>query len=114
MHATIHNKTKNKVNKTVPRHIRFMYEEDETIILSLIECGFFSLETSTLVLGASLTAQWQRTHLPTQEDWVRSLGREAPLRKEMATHSSTLDWEIPRTEDWQAIVHRVTKQLDTT
>ena len=34
--------------------------------------------------------------LPTmQEMWVRSLGREDPLEKEVATHSSTLAWEIP-------------------
>ena len=30
--------------------------------------------------------------------WVQSLGGEDPLEKEMATHSSILDWEIPRTE----------------
>ena len=35
-------------------------------------------------------------HLPAvQEIWVRSLGREDPLEKEMATHSSTLAWKIP-------------------
>ena len=28
-----------------------------------------------------------------QETWVRSLGREDPLEKEMATHSSILAWE---------------------
>ena len=33
------------------------------------------------------------------EMWVRSLGREDPLEKEMATHSSILAWEIPRTEE---------------
>ena len=33
-----------------------------------------------------------------QETRVRSLGREDPLEKEMATHSSTLAWEIPWTE----------------
>ena len=33
-----------------------------------------------------------------QEAWVRSLGWEDPLEKEMATHSSILAWEIPRTE----------------
>ena len=27
-----------------------------------------------------------------QETWVRSLGREDPLEKEMVTHSSTLAW----------------------
>ena len=34
-----------------------------------------------------------------QETWVRSLGWEDPLEKEMATHSSILAWEIPRTEE---------------
>ena len=29
------------------------------------------------------------------ETWVRSLGREDPLEKETATHSSTLAWENP-------------------
>ena len=39
-------------------------------------------------------------HLPTTwETWVRSLGQEDPLEKEMATHSSTLAWKIPRTEE---------------
>ena len=33
-----------------------------------------------------------------QETWVQFLGQEDPLEKEMATHSSTLAWEIPWTE----------------
>ena len=38
--------------------------------------------------------------LPTmQETQVRSLGQEDPLEKEMATHSSTLAWKIPWTEE---------------
>ena len=38
-------------------------------------------------------------HLPAmQETWVRSLGQEDPLEKEMATHSTTLAWKIPWTE----------------
>ena len=38
-------------------------------------------------------------HLPAiRETWVRSLGWEDPLEKEMATHSSTLAWKIPWTE----------------
>ena len=32
-----------------------------------------------------------------QEVWVRSLGREDPLEKETATHSSILAWRIPWT-----------------
>ena len=34
-----------------------------------------------------------------RETWVRSLGREDPLEKEMAIHSSTIAWEIPWTEE---------------
>ena len=38
--------------------------------------------------------------LPTmQESRVQSLGWEDPLEKEMATHSSTLAWKIPWTEE---------------
>ena len=50
-------------------------------------------------LQFSLVAQMVK-HLPTTwETWVRSLGQEDPLEKEMATHSSTLAWRIPWTED---------------
>ena len=35
----------------------------------------------------------------TRETWVRSLGREDPLEKEMATHSSILAWRIPWMEE---------------
>ena len=33
-----------------------------------------------------------------QETWVQSLGQEDPLEKELAIHSSILDWRIPWTE----------------
>ena len=39
----------------------------------------------------SLPAVW--------ETQVRSLGQEDPLEKEMAIHSSTLAWKIPRIEE---------------
>ena len=38
--------------------------------------------------------QWSRIHLPMQEMWVQSLGRDDLLEEEMATHSSILAWEI--------------------
>ena len=34
-----------------------------------------------------------------RETWVRSLGQEDPLEKEMAIHSSTIAWKIPWTEE---------------
>ena len=53
--------------------------------------------------GASVAAQrLKKVHLSMQEMWVQSLGWEAPLEKEMATHSSVLGREIPKMEepDW--------------
>ena len=48
---------------------------------------------------ASLVAQTVK-RLPTLwETRVRALGREDPLEKEMATHSSILAWKIPWTEE---------------
>ena len=39
-------------------------------------------------------------HLPIMwETWVQSLGREDPLEKEMAIHSSILAWIMPWTEE---------------
>ena len=47
----------------------------------------------------SLVAQ-RLKHLPAmRETWVQSLGREDPLQKEMATHSTILAWRIPWTEE---------------
>ena len=51
------------------------------------------------MLRASLVAQTVK-HLSTmRETWVQSLGREDPLEKEMAIHSSILAWKIPWTEE---------------
>ena len=44
-------------------------------------------------------AQWQRTCLPMEETWVRSLGWENPLENAVTVHSSTLAWRIPWTEE---------------
>ena len=55
--------------------------------------NFESLKT------ASLVAQRLKRLPAMRETWVRSLGREDPLEKEMATHSSILAWRIPWTEE---------------
>ena len=54
------------------------------------------------MIEASLMAQQVRNPpamQETQETWVRYLGREDSLEKEMATHSSILAWTIPWTEE---------------
>ena len=48
---------------------------------------------------ASLVAQTVKRLSTVQETQVQSLGREVPLEKEMATHSSVLAWKIPWTEE---------------
>ena len=48
---------------------------------------------------ASLVAQMVKCLPAMRETWVRSLGWEDPLDKDMAIHSSTLAWKIPRTEE---------------
>ena len=49
--------------------------------------------------GASLVAQRLKCLPAMHEAWVRSLGQEDPLEKEMATHFSILAWRIPWTEE---------------
>ena len=65
-------------------------------------CGIFPLKPETTIKS------WERgfpggsvvKNPPTkQETQVQSLGWEDPLEKEMASHSSILAWEIPRTEE---------------
>ena len=51
------------------------------------------------ILGASLVAQTVKRLSTMQETRVQSLGREDPLEKEMAIHSSTIAWKIPRREE---------------
>ena len=49
-----------------------------------------------------------------QELWVRSLGQEDPLEKEMAAHNGILAWRIPWTEDLAGYSPWGCKELDMT
>ena len=61
-------------------------------------CGHRNLMESIFLWAILMTQQVK--NLPAiQEIWVQSLGREDPLEKEMATHSSILVWKIPWTEE---------------
>ena len=77
----------------------------EEVQESALPVFFYFLETH-LPLGmphpigrVSLVAQIVKNLPAMQETWVRSLGWEDPLEKEMTTHSSTLAWEIPWVEE---------------
>ena len=64
--------------------------------------GGQSITTSFLIfiiVLTSLVAQRVKCLSTMRETWVRSLGREDPLEKEMAIHSSTIAWKIPWTEE---------------
>ena len=47
----------------------------------------------------SLVAQMLKNPPAMQETWVQTMGREDPLKKGMATHSSIVAWRIPWTEE---------------
>ena len=65
-------------------------------------------------LRASLGGSVVKKPPAKQETRVQSLGREDPLEKEMATHSSVLAWRIPWTEELGALQSMGSKKLDTT
>ena len=67
--------------------------------LCKITCSFQILVGVFLISGSLNLAQMVK-RLPTmRETWVRSLGQEDLLEKVKATHSSTLAWKIPWTEE---------------
>ena len=74
-----------------------------------------NLKPSTLLMTsqfwwASLVAQTVRNPPAMWETWVRSLGREDPLKEGMAIHSSILAWRILKDRGaWRSIVHGVTQ-----
>ena len=49
-----------------------------------------------------------------QEIWIRSLGGEDPLEKEMASHPSILAWRIPWTEEPGGLQSMRSQESDTT
>ena len=60
---------------------------------------FQFLNSSQLVPFSVCVAQTVKRLSTMRETRVRSLGREDPLEKEMAIHSSTIAWKIPWTEE---------------
>ena len=66
--------------------------------LQMVTAAMKLKDTYSLEWG-SLVAQRLKRLPAMQETWVRSLGREDPLEKEMATHSSILAWRISWMEE---------------
>ena len=61
---------------------------------SVLKSRNITLPTNVRLVKA-LVAQMVKRLSAMWETWVRFLGQEEPLEKEMATHSSTLAWKIP-------------------
>ena len=81
---------------------------DRLVILS----GFIVILSGFIIsFWTSLVAQIVKRLSTMRETWVRSLGREDPLEKEMAIHSSTIAWKVPWTEEHGRlhVVHGVAK-----
>ena len=63
---------------------------------------------------ASLVAQSVKNPPAVQETQGWSLGREDPMEKEMATHSSILAWRTPWTEEPGGLRPMGSQELDAT
>ena len=112
-----------------PRHLGLGYNDSISVsLLSLSTLLFLILIAFILsrqiislknwyhlnnIFRASLVAQTVRRLSTMRETWVQCLGREDPLERETATHSSTTAWKILWTEEpdrlqsmgWQRVGH---------
>ena len=64
-----------------------------------LRCSYLMFCVDLRNILTSLVTQMVKRLSTMWETWVRSLGREDPLEKEMAIHSSTTAWKIPWTEE---------------
>ena len=78
--------------------LRLIFPCDFTSVLFSPLALFFFLNTDNKVNWTSLVAQTVKRLSTVRETWVRALGWEDSLEKEIAIHSSTIAWKIPWTE----------------
>ena len=78
--------------------LRLIFPCDFTSVLFSPLALFFFLNTDNKVNWTSLVAQTVKRLSTARETWVRALGWEDSLEKEIAIHSSTIAWKIPWTE----------------
>ena len=90
------------------------HKESDTTEINLANTHMLINYSSFPTRVASLVAQLVK-NLPTmQEIWVQFLGREDPLEKEIATHSSILALRIPWTEEPSRLQSLGSQESDTT
>ena len=83
-------------------HFQFIKEIKRKIsrpILLISDMGFHKQQLIVNMPWGSLVAEMVKNLPAVPETWVRYLVWEEALEKEMATHSSTLAWRIPWTEE---------------
>uniref|UniRef100_A0A8C6FYA0 Uncharacterized protein n=1 Tax=Moschus moschiferus TaxID=68415 RepID=A0A8C6FYA0_MOSMO len=73
------------------KYIKYDYRSHKVLAAIVFDCDFKNRHDPLPLQVKHLSA--------VRETWVRSLGWVDPLEKEMATHSSTLSWKIPWTEE---------------
>ena len=83
----------------LPRLCNYSSETHGSESTSLSSHSLLNALQSLYACSASLVPLMVKTLPPMQETWVRSMGQEDPLEKEMTVHSSILAWEIPWTEE---------------
>ena len=74
----------------------------------------YFIDICNIKVRASLVAQMVKYLLAIWETRVQSLGQEDPREEEMATHSSTLAWRIPWTEEPGGLQSMGSQESDTT
>ena len=77
----------------------FVHEASLDIPQQSVSSRLDSPRLQVATVQDSRVAQTIKRLTTMQETWVRSLGQEDPLEKGIATHSSTLAWKIPWTEE---------------
>ena len=99
------------LEKQLLREIKFCYKITKKLLLTAvlacslhiciicIACELLHRDIKRALFIASQGAPMVKNLSTMQETWVRSLGQEDPLEKEMATHSGTLAWKIPWMEE---------------
>ena len=75
---------------------QLIFKVNNNMISFIISISF---DRPLVFVGLPWWLRWLNALLKMRETWVRSLSREDPLEKDMATHYSTLAWKIQWTEE---------------
>ena len=99
--ALLYSRNQHNIVKQLSSNGKKMFKWKRIVVFlwSVFVCVYIFSYPQAIYTWPSLVAQMVK-RLPTmRKTWVRSLGQEDPLEKEMATHSSILAWKIPWMEE---------------